>query len=175
MQYSGRFTITKKENTQFNLYLIQKKLLTTSLVIFLIVAVMVGFMSYAAKGMTVQGAIWQGVLMGLVGVALITAFTLLSMYVKINTMYKKKQLTEFSFDATVDKDGVHSRSERGDSDVPWNRIAQIVETKQAFYIVLSDQHTNVFPKAQIPAEKDMENLRAIFRKYMEPARLRLKG
>ena len=175
MQYTGHFKITKKENTQFNLFLMKRKLLSTALLVFLIIAVVVSLMNYAAKQMDVRGAVLQGLLMGVVGVVLIVAISIASMYLKLNSLYKKRQLTDFSFDALIDKDGVHSRSERGDADVPWNRIAQVVETKDAFYIVLSDQHTNVFPKPQMKDEAEIASVRSLFRKYMEPNRLKLKG
>ncbi len=175
MQYTGHFKITKKENKQYNFFLMKKKLLSTALFVFLIIAIVVALMNYAAKQMSVQQSLLQGMLMGVVGMVLICAVSVASTVLKINTLYKKKQITDFSFDALIDKDGVHSRSERGDADVPWNRIAQIVETKHAFYIVLSDQHTNVLPKEQLKDEAEAASLRTIFRKYMEANRLKLKG
>ena len=87
MQYTGHFKITKKENKQYNFFLMKKKLLSTALFVFLIIAIVVALMNYAAKQMSVQQSLLQGMLMGVVGMVLICAVSVASTVLKINTLY----------------------------------------------------------------------------------------
>ncbi len=45
-QFSGQFTITKKDNLRYNFYSMRKKLLSTSLLVFVIIGAMIGFLRY---------------------------------------------------------------------------------------------------------------------------------
>ena len=45
-QFSGQFTITKKDNLRYNFYSMRKKLLSTSVLVFVIIGAMIGFLRY---------------------------------------------------------------------------------------------------------------------------------
>lgn len=173
MQYQGHFTITKKDNIDFNLLLMRRKLVATSLVVFVIIGGAVGLVRYS-QGTQLAASILEALLTGVCGVVLLTAINLIFMLLRINGLYKSKQLTDFSFDVVVDKDGVHSRSDRGNSDVPWTRILSIVETVKAYYIFITDSNANVLPKAQIADASGADSLRKLFLKNMPAKKCKLK-
>ena len=88
-------------------------------------------------------------------------------------MYKQKKIQDFTYDVTVDKTGFHATSSRGDSDVPWERVISMRETKNAFYIFITENNANVLPKSQMRLPADAEQLRGIAKKYLEASRCRL--
>lgn len=173
MQYSGHFTIGKKDNIRFNLFLIQKKLLTVSLLVFIIIAGLVSFLKFM-QGIPLQTALMQGLLLGLLGVILQVAINLCSLYFRINSMYKSGKARDFSFDLVADKTGLHSKSDRGNADVPWDRILSIVETNAGFYAFITENNANVIPKDQIENDSGIQTLRALFQKNMPAKKVRLK-
>ena len=174
MQFTNHFTITKKDNTRYNFYIMRKKLISTAIIVFVIIAGTLALMRYA-QGLDIQRAIANALLMAVFGTILLLAVNVVTTLVRINTFYKQKKLVDFSVDFTVDKDGIHAMSDRGNSDLPWNRIVSIQETRNAFYIFISDTHANVMPKDQIPSEAEIANLRSLFAKNLEKPHLKLKS
>jgi len=107
--------------------------------------------------------------------ALLIAVNAVTTILRLNSFYRQKKLLEFSVDFTVDADGIHARSERGDSDLPWNRITYIQETRHAFYIFITDTHANVMPKDQLKSNADVDALRALFQKHLDASHLKVKN
>lgn len=174
MQFTNHFTITKKDNTRYNFYIMRKKLISTAAVVFVIIAATLALMRYA-QGMDIQSAIANALLMAVFGTVLLLGVNVISTFMRINNFYKQKKLVDFSVDFTVDKDGIHATSDRGDSDLPWNRIVSIQETRNAFYIFITDTHANVMPKDQIVSETGVATLRGLFEKNLDKSRLKLKS
>ncbi len=174
MQFTNHFTITKKDNTRYNFYIMRKKLISTSVIVFVIIAAMLTLMRYA-QGSSIQSAITNALLMAVFGTVLLLAINVLTTVIRINNFYKQKKLVDFSVEFTVDKNGIHAKSDRGDSDLPWNRIVSVQETRNAFYIFISDTHANVMPKDQIQSETGIATLRSLFEKNLDKPRLKLKS
>ncbi|MEZ4510202.1 MAG: YcxB family protein [Eubacteriales bacterium] len=172
-QFSGSFTITKKDNLRYNFFLMRKKLVATSILVFVIIFAMIGLVKYA-QGVGLTAAILNGALMAVVGVLILVGINIAAAVWRINGYYKQKKLTDFSVTFTADKAGIHSVSERGDSDLPWNRIVEVRETRHAFYIFITDSHANVMPKEQFANASDAEVFRALLEKNVAKTRLKLK-
>lgn len=174
MPFASHFTITKKDNLRFNFFLMKKKLVATSAAVFVIIVAMVGLLRYA-QGASIGEAALRALLLGLAGTALLIAVNVISTVMRLNNLYRQKKLLDFSVDFTVDAGGIHARSERGDSDLPWDRIAYVQETPHAFYIFITDTHANVMPKDQLRSASDAAALRGMFQKHLDKPRLRLKN
>jgi len=172
-QFSGSFTITKKDNLHYNFFLMRKKLVATSILVFVIIFGMIGLVKYA-QGAGLAAAILNGALMALVGVVILIGINIGTAVARINSFYKQKKLSDFSVTFTADKAGIHSVSERGDSDLPWNRIVEVRETRHAFYLFITDSHANVMPKEQFKNPGDADVFRALLEKNVEKTRLKLK-
>ncbi len=173
MQFSGHFTITKKDNLRYNFFLMRKKLIATTILVFVIIAVMIGFIRYA-QGASLTEAIGHALLMAVIGTLLLLAINVISTVLRVKNLYKQKKLTDFSVDFTVDKTGIHAVSSRGSSDLPWNRIVYVRETRTAFYIFITDTHANVMPKDQLKSAADAATIRALMEKNIEKNRRKLK-
>ena len=65
-QFSHTFTITKKDNLRYNFFLMQKKLVATSALVFVIIAAMVGLLRYAQSG-SVSVALINAAIMSVLG------------------------------------------------------------------------------------------------------------
>jgi len=174
MPFTCHFTITKKDNLRYNFYIMRKKLITTMVLVFVIIAGMLTLMRYA-QGVSLQGALANALAMAALGTAVLLAVNIVTTIMRINSFYKQKKLTDFSVDFTVDKSGIHAASERGDSDLPWNRVAGVHETRNAFYIFITDTHANVMPKDQLQSTADAATLRALFEKNLDKPKLKLKS
>ncbi len=173
MQFQGHFTITRKDNIRFNLLLMKRKLISASIVVFFVIALLVGIIKYM-QGFALTAAITQALIMAVLGMILLAIVNVVSMMMRVNSMYKSKKITDFSFDATVDKSGFHATSDRGDSDIPWERILSVTETGAAFYVFITDSNANVLPKPQITNPSDMETLRKLLTKHLPAHKLHLK-
>lgn len=173
-QFSGQFTITKKDNLRFNFFLMRKKLAATAALVFVIIAVMIGFIRYA-QGASLQAALLNALIMAVAGTLILVGINVVTTITRINTFYKQKKLTDFSVTFTTDKSGIHAVSDRGNSDLPWNRIVAAHETRHAFYIFITDSHANVMPKDQFAGAKDADVFRSLLLKNVEKNRLKLKN
>ena len=172
-QFSHTFTITKKDNLRYNFFLMQKKLIATSALVFVIIAAMIGLLKYAQTA-SVAVSLINALLMAVSGTLILIGINIITAVMRINSFYKQKKITDFTVTFTTDKEGIHAASERGDSDLPWNRIVEIRETRHAFYVFITDSHANVLPKDQFSGEAEIAEFRALLEKNMEAARLKIK-
>ncbi len=65
-QFSQAFTITKKDNLRYNFFLMRKKLIATSALVFVIIAAMIGLLKYA-QGASISLALINAFVMAVVG------------------------------------------------------------------------------------------------------------
>ncbi|MDP3447417.1 MAG: YcxB family protein [Eubacteriales bacterium] len=172
-QFSRTFTITKKDNLRYNFFLMQKKLIATSALVFVIIAAMIGLLKYA-QGASISVSVLNALLMAVLGTLILVAINIITTVVRMNGYYNQKKLTDFSVTFTTDKTGIRATSERGDSDLPWNRIVAVRETRNAFYIFITESHANVMPKDQFSGESEVAVFRALLEKNVEAARLKIK-
>lgn len=172
-QFSHTFTIGKKENLRYNFFLMQKKLVATSALVFVIIAAMIGLIKYA-QGASVSAALLNAFIMAISGTLILIGINIITSVVRINNYYKQKKLTDFTVTFTTDKNGIHAASDRGDSDLPWDRIVEVRETRHAFYVFITDSHANVLPKDQFKDEAEISLLRSILEKNVEKPRLKIK-
>ncbi len=172
-QFSHTFTITKKDNLRYNYFLMQKKLIATSAFVFVIIAAMVGLLRYAQSA-NLSGALINAFTMAVLGTVILVAINIITTILRINSFYKQKKLTDFTVTFTTDSSGIHAKSDRGDSDLPWNRIVAVRETRHAFYVFITDSHANVLPKDQFSNAEEIAVFRALLEKNIEAGRLKIK-
>ena len=174
MEYKGHFTISKKDNIDFNFLLMKNRLIRSTAVVFVLIVILVTLLNYALKAMPLTAALVQGLLMGVVGIVLMFAINIGSMYTRINAMYKQKKIQDFTYDVTVSKTGFHATSNHGDSDIPWERVQSMQETKHAFYVFITENNANVMPKTQMQLPADAERIRKIAFQNLDASRCKLK-
>ena len=169
MTYSGRFTINKQDNIQYNYFRMKRKLTGLAIMTFLILGLLVTLIRYG-QGISVTNAGGVGLIAAFVGAVVMVAFNLISVVMRVNNEYKTGKMSDFSVQYSIDRNGVHAKSERGDTDFTWKQIYLARETKHAIYLVAGEKRAVVIPKGQITSQSELDTLRALLRKYVVAGR-----
>ena len=172
MTYSGRFTITKKDNIQYNYFRMKRKLAGLAIMTFILMGLLVTLIRYG-QGISVANAGGIGLIAAASGAALMVAFNLISVVVRVNNEYKTGKMSDFAVQYSVDKNGVHAKSERGDTDFTWKMIYLARETKDAIYLIAGEKRAVVIPKSQIASESELAALRTLLHKYVVAGRAKV--
>ncbi len=173
MTYSGKFTITKADNMHYNYFRMKRKLTGLALMTFVILIALLALVRYS-QGIPVSDSIFSAFLVAMIGAVFVIGLNLLSVVLRVNNLYKQGKMSDFNVLYTVDKNGVHAKSDRGDTDFSWKQITLVRETTHAFYVVISDTRASVMPKRQILNDGELAILRAMFRKYVPAKGLKIR-
>ena len=172
MTYSGRFTITKQDNIQYNYFRMKRKLAGLAIMTFILLGLLVTLIRYG-QGISVMNAGGIGLIAAASGAALMVAFNLISVVVRVNKEYKSGKMSDFAVQYSIDKNGVHVKSERGDTDFTWKMIYLARETRNAIYLIAGEKRAVVIPKSQISSESELNTLRALLTKYVVAGRAKV--
>ena len=172
MTYSGKFTIRKQDNIQYNYFRMKRKLAGPAIMTFILLGVLVTLIRYG-QGISVANAGGVGLIAAATGAIMMVAFNLISVATRVNNHYKKGEMSDFSVQYTIDRTGVHAKSDRGDTDFTWKQIYLARETKHAIYLIAGEKRAVVIPKEQIASESELANLRSLLRKYVFAGRAKV--
>ena len=165
MSFSGKFTITRMDNIQYNFFRMKRKLAGIAIMTFVILALLLSLVRYA-QGVSITSSLTNALIVAVVGTILMVSINILSVVLRVNKLYKKGQMADFTVHYIIDKTGIHAKSERGDTDFTWNQILYARETAQAFYLIAGEKRAVVIPKSQIANDGELNMLRALFEKYV---------
>ena len=172
MVYSGRFTIQKQDNLYYNFFRMKRKLTGLALMTFIILALLLALVRYA-QGLPVSDSLLSALVVAIIGTVLMVVINLISVVLRVNKLYKTGKMADFTVYYTLDKNGIHAKSERGDTDFTWKMIYLARETKDAIYLIAGEKRAVVIPKAQIASESELETLRSLLRKYVVAGRAKV--
>ena len=172
MTYSGKFTITKQDNIEYNYFRMKRKLGGLAIMTFIILGLLVTLIRYG-QGISVTNAGSVGLIAAFTGAILMVAFNLISVVVRVNNLYKKGEMSDFSVLYIIDREGVHAKSERGDTDFSWKQIYLARETNNAIYLIAGEKRAVVIPKSQIKSESELVTLRNLLKKYVVAGRAKV--
>ncbi len=172
MTYSGKFTITKQDNIQYNYFRMKRKLAGLAIMTFVLLGVLVTLIRYG-QGISLVNAGGVGLIAAFTGAIVMVVFNLVSVVTRVNNHYKKGEMADFSVQYSIDRNGVHAKSERGDTDFTWKQIYLARETKNAIYLIAGEKRAVVIPKSQIASESELVTLRALLRKYVYAGRAKV--
>lgn len=150
----------------------KRKLTGITLMTFLLLSVLIALIRYG-QGISVMNAGSVGLIVGSVGAILMVATNLISVIVRVENQYKTGKMSDFSVQYNIDRDGVHAKSERGDTDFNWKQIYLARETRSAIYLVAGENRAVVIPKRQIASESELATLRALLKKYVVAGRAKV--
>ena len=150
----------------------KRKLTGIAIMTFIIIGVLVTLIRFG-QGVSVSNAGGVGLIAAFSGAVLMVAFNLVSVVVRVNNHYKKGEMSDFSVQYSIDRNGVHAKSERGDTDFTWKQIYLARETKNAIYLVAGEKRAVVIPKSQIASQSELETLRTLLRKYVVAGRAKV--
>ena len=165
MTYSAKFTINKQDNLNYNFFRMKRKLTGLALMTFIILALLLALVRYA-QGLPITDSLFSAVLVAVIGTVLMVGINILSVVLRVNKLYKTGKMADFTVYYTLDKSGIHAKSERGDTDFAWKQILFARETASAFYLIAGENRAVVIPKSQITNDGELNMLRALFEKYV---------
>ncbi|MDD4312936.1 MAG: YcxB family protein [Eubacteriales bacterium] len=172
MSFSGKFTITKRDNIQYNYFRMKRKLTGLALMTFILLGILVTLIRYG-QGISVANAGAVGLIAGVAGAALMVGVNLVSAVLRVNNLYQQGKMSDFTVHYIIDKNGVHAKSERGDTDFGWIQIYLARETRNAIYLVAGESRAVVIPKGQIVNDGVLNAIRALLKKYVVAGRAKV--
>ena len=172
MSYSGMFTINKQDNIQYNFFRMKRKLAGIAIMTFVMLAIMLMLIRYA-QGISVTSAMLSALIVAIFGTVLMVGVNIASVVLRVNKLYKTGKMSDFSVQYSIDRNGVHAKGERGDTDFTWKQIYLARETKNAIYLIAGENRAVVIPKRQIASESELVTLRALLKKYVVAGRAKV--
>ena len=172
MSYSGMFTINKQDNIQYNFFRMKRKLAGIAIMTFVMLAIMLMLIRYA-QGISVTSAILSALIVAIFGTVLMVGVNIASVVLRVNKLYKTGKMSDFSVQYSIDRNGVHAKGERGDTDFTWKQIYLARETKNAIYLIAGENRAVVIPKRQIASQSELVTLRALLKKYVVAGRAKV--
>lgn len=172
MSYIGKFIINKQDNIDYNFFRMKRKLAGVAIMTFTILALMLVLVRYA-QGVPVMTSVLSALIVAVVGTCLMVGVNIASVVMRVNKLYKTGKMSDFSVQYTIDRNGVHAKSERGDTDFNWKQIYLARETKRAIYLIAGENRAVVIPKRQIESESELATLRALLHKYVATGRAKV--
>lgn len=171
MSYHRDFTIGKRETLDFYLSLVLRRWRG-------------GIAGFAAAGAlasllyTARLSLPARIGLAAAGAAafalLATLWLLLSTGHKVREQLRRSGRESYIQETEINGFGVHVTVGKDKAKLAFENLAQVRETKKAFYLFLSDTHAWILPKAQMEdPEADSAQLRQLFTTVLERKKLRL--
>ena len=174
MSYHRDFTIGKRETMDFYLSLVLRRWRG-------------GILGFGAVGAlaallyTAQTELSLPVQIGLMAAGAVVFMLLVTLWLVLSTGGKVKDQLRLSGresyiqETEINGFGIHVTVGKDKAKLAFENLAQVRETKKAFYLFLSDTHAWILPKAQMedPAAESAQ-LRELFNKVLERKKLHLR-
>lgn len=172
MNYHKTFNIGKKDNERFNLYSMKRKTLRMSGMVFLVITFMVT-LTQLTEGNRFSNSILNGAAYGIAGILVFVIANYMIVKLRLSLFYQKGKIKPFIQQIEMNEREIHAKTENGSVHVIFDQIGGVKETKHAFYITVSPEHVYVFPKDQMSDEKEIRDVRDIFKAGISLNKLKL--
>jgi len=174
MEYRGSFTIGRKENMLYNLFVSRGRLLSVGAIVLGVVTVVLSS-SGVAKGLTFAEALLRSLPIGLAVSVLFLLCNIVPMISTVYLTYRKKRAVPFKQEILLDAKGLHNTSDHGEEYLKWKDMQRVLESASAFYIFRNERQAFVLPKEQMKnPEADAARIRAILRSHLDQKVLKIK-
>lgn len=176
MRYSRDFTITRQDSEKFYQMLVlrrwSKGILGFAVVGALVLKLYMDWLGFALSTASMAAMMVLG---GLVTAALITVGVLWRTRGNVAKLVRRNGRESYVQQTRIDGFGVHVTVDGESAKLGFDKLQRVQETKDAFYLFVTDNEAWIMPKAQM-ANRDEEcrAVRDIFTKVVAPARLKLK-
>ncbi len=158
MSVKGTFTYTEKDYLKFNLF--------HSRNFFLIFGVMLIILAF----MAIAYGVWLQFSIGLAA----TAAALGIMYYQSKRNYKTSTLRGIEVENIFDETGIHQKNTLGETNLPYNLIYKVCETKEAFYVYISKIQAFIVQKRYFEKPEDIETVKELFKNNLPAKQLKLR-
>jgi len=173
MSYHRDFTIGKRETLDFYLSLVLRRWRggiagfgAAGVLASLLYSSQVSISPLARVGLAAAGAI--------VFALLVTLWLVLFTTHKVKEQLRQSGRESYIQETEINGFGIHVTVGRDKAKLAFENLAQVRETKKAFYLFLSDAHAWILPKAQMEdPEAESAQLRKLFTTVLERKKLHL--
>lgn len=176
MRYSRDFTITRQDTEKFYQMLVlrrwSKGILGFAVVGALVLKLYMDWLGFAlgAAGMAVMM-----VLGGLVTAVFITLGVLWRTRGNVARLMRRNGREQYVQQTRIDGFGVHVSVDDKSAKVGFDKLVRVQETKDAFYLFITDNEAWILPKAQMENRgEECRTIREIFSRVVAPTRLKLQ-
>ena len=108
MSFSGKFIITKQDNIQYNFFRMKRKLTGLAIMTFVILGILLALVRYA-QGVPITSSLTSALIVAVIGTVLMVSINILSVVLRVNNLYKKGQMADFTVHYIIDKTGIHAK------------------------------------------------------------------
>lgn len=176
MRYSRNFTITRKDTEKFYQMLVLRRW-TKGIAGFAVVGALVLklYMDWLGFDLGAVGMVAMMVFGGLVTAVFITIGVLWRTRGNVTKLMRRNGREQYVQQTRIDGFGVHVNVGGEDSKLGFDKLVRVQETKDAFYLFVTDNDAWIMPKAQMEnREEECRAIREIFTKVVAPMRLKLQ-
>ena len=177
MRYSRDFTIEKQHLQRFYQMLVLRRW-RKGVVGFAVVGALVLklYMDWLGFELGTIGMAAMMALGGLLTAVFITVGIMLRTRGNVSQMMRKKGKASSVQQVRIDGFGVHVTVGEEKSKLAFDKLKLVRETKDAFYLFVTDNDAWIMPKEQMEdPEEECRAVREIFSKVVAPSRRKMKG
>lgn len=175
MRYSRDFTITRRDTEKFYQMLVLRRW-SKGILGFAVVGALVIklYMDWLGFELGTAGTAVAMVLGGILTAVFITAGVLWRTKSNVAKLMRKKGRESYVQETRIDGFGVHVSVNGEDAKLAFDKLKLVQETKDAFYLFVTDNDAWIMPKAQMEnPEEECCAIREIFSKVVAPSRRKL--
>ena len=175
MRYSRDFTITRRDTEKFYQLLVLRRW-AKGILGFAVVGALVTklYMDWLGFSLDTAGMAAVMVLGGIITAAVITAGVLWRTRGNVTRLMRKNGRESYVQQMRIDGFGVHVSVNGESAKVGFDKLARVQETKDAFYLFLTENEAWIMPKSQMEnADEECRAIREIFSKVVAPRRRKL--
>lgn len=176
MRYSRDFTITRKDTEKFYQMLVLRRW-SKGIAGFAVVGALVLklYMDWLGFALGTAGMAVMMVLGGLITAVFITIGVLWRTRGNVEKLMRRNGRERYVQQTRIDGFGVHVTVEGESAKLGFDKLLRVQETKDAFYLFVTDNNAWILPKSQMDdREGECRAIRDIFTRVVAPARLKLK-
>ena len=176
MRYSRDFTITRRDTEIFYQMLVLRRW-SKGILGFAVVGALVLklYMDWLGFALGTAGMALMMVLGGLITAVFITLGVLWRTRGNVAKLMRKNGRESYVQQMRIDGFGVHVTVNGESAKVGFDKLVRVQETREAFYLFVTDNDAWIMPKAQMEnSEEECCAIRSIFSKVVAPMRLKLQ-
>lgn len=176
MRYSRDFTITQRDTERFYQTLVLRRW-SKGILGFAVVGALVLklYMDWLGFSLGTAGTVAAMVLGGILTAVFITAGVLWRTKRNVAKLMRKRGRESYVQQTKIDGFGVHVTVDGESAKVGFDKLVRVQETRDAFYLFITDTEAWLLPKAQMDnVDEECRTIREIFSKVVAPMRLKLQ-
>ena len=166
MEVKGKFKLETQEVMKFSSFHQRKNVLISYAVIY--------FFSLGINYLTVREINGYLFLISAVSGLVFSILLSLLLHIRNKSVYRSYTLVNIATENTFDGEGIRLALESNVTEIPYDKIHKVCETKTAFYVYISNIQAAVLPKKSFETPEDIAIVKLLFIQNIDKAKLKLR-